>query len=349
MSPTIISQVVVPAAAPAPSVGGGPLDLVSLADVKLELLITDGSNDAWLAKVITRASRAMVNECARVFQPQTYQEQFWALRDPYPWQLPSGFFPLQLSAWPLASPPSPAGTAPPLAPTLSAVGGGALAAATYWVRATYVTPTGETAASQEASLSVAPNNLLTIAPPIADNQAVATGWNVYIGSKSFGEVKQNSSPITMGQGFTLPTGGLVTGAAVPNYILVVENAPLAPQPLAEGIDFISDYNASQPDFSHGWLTRLFQMDAFPRRWSGLPIYVLYQAGFNPIPDDLTDAVLQLVKAKWFARTRDPQLRSKNVVGVYEAQYWFASGPGSEGQFPPDVQAAIDRYRVPVIA
>jgi hypothetical protein len=342
MAPTIISQVIVPAVS--------PFTLVSLADVKLELQITDGSNDTWLNQVITRASRAISNACTRVFQPQGYQEQFWALRDPYPWQLPSGFMPLQLGAWPLASPPSPAGTAPPLAPTLSAGGGGGLSAATYYVRVTYVTPTGETAGSQEASLAVAANNLVSVAAPGPDSQKIATGWNVYIGSKSFGEVKQNSTPIGMGASFTLPASGLITaGTPVPNYILVVENAPLSPTPLAEGVDFISDYNAAQPDFSHGWLTRLFQMDANPRRWCGLPILVQYQAGFAQIPDDLADAALQLVKAKWFSRLRDPLLRSKNVVGVYEAQYFFGSGPGSEGQFPPDVQATIDRYRVPTIA
>lgn len=94
---------------------------------------------------------------------------------------------------------------------------------------------------------------------------------------------------------------------------------------------------------------MFLTDETPRRWSGIPILVQYQAGYSDIPDDLQDAALQLVKAKWFARTRDPKLRSENVVGAYEAQYWFANGPGSEGEFPPDVQAVIDRYRVPTIA
>jgi hypothetical protein len=343
--PTIISQVIVPAAAPQ---GGSLFDLIALATLKDDLKITQSGDDAFLHRAITRASRAIARYCNRTFQAQSYQEQFWALRDPYPWQLPSGFMPLQLGAWPLASPPSLAGTAPPLAPALSAVAGGSLAAATYYARVSYVTPTGETAASMESTLAVAANNLLVVAAPIPDNQAVATGWNVYVGSKSYGETKQNATPIGMEVGFTLPTGGLIAGTAVPNFILVMENVPLAPTPLAEGIDFISDYDPGPEPQSKGWLTRLFQIDENPRRWSGLPILVQYQAGYAQIPDDLADAVVQLVKGHWFARTRDPMIRQESVAGVYEAQWFFASGPGSRAQFPPDVEGLIDQFRVPVI-
>lgn len=356
MAPTIISRVVIPATAQ--FAGGQPLDLVSLADVKLELDIAETKNDAWFLKAITRCSRAVVTECTRVFQPQTYHEYFQALRDPYPWQLPSGFFPLQLSAWPICSPPSTAGTAPPLVPTLSVASGGNLAAAIYYTRATLVTATGETAASLESRLAVAANNLPVVAAPQSnspDFDQIAVGWNCYMASSSYAETLQNASPLPLNESFTLPTSGLTTsGAACPNYITVVENAPLNPQPLCEGIDFRSDYNGvnnaiGSPDFSVGWLTRLFLVDETPRRWSGLPITVVYQAGFPTLPDDVSDCVLQAVKAKYFARRRDPMLRSRNITGAYEAQYWFGSGPGNKGQFPPDVQAMIDRYRVPVIA
>ena len=346
MTPTIISKVAAPAIAQFS--GGQPLDLIDLADVKLELEINTTFADAWLAKAITRASRAISQACTRVFQPQTYQEQFWAGRDPYPWQLPSGFFPLQLGAWPLASPPSPAGTTPPLPPMLTTGSGGSLAAGPIYVRLTFVTPTGETAGSMETKAIVAADGALMIAAPPPDLYAQATGWNIYASAQSLGETLQNSSPQPMNVNFTL-SSLTTSGAAVPNYILVVENYPENPQPLAEGVDFLSDYNANSPDFSKGWLTRLFQIDGTPRRWTGIPILVQYQAGYADLPDDLQDAALQLVKAKWFARNRDPKLRSENVVGAYEAQYWFANGPGSDGEFPPDVQTVIDRYRMPTIA
>jgi hypothetical protein len=212
-----------------------------------------------------------------------------------------------------------------------------------------VTPTGETAASIESVLAVAASNLLQISAPIADNQAVATGWNVYIGTASFGETLQNATPLALGTAFTLPTTGLATGRGLPNYILAVENWPLAPVPLAEGIDFQSDYDAGLQSQSKGWLTRLFPIDASPRRWTSIPILVQYQAGYAPIPDDLQDAALELVKAAWFARTRDPMLRAENIEGVLSSQWWFAGGPGSETGLPPKVESMIDQYRIPVIA
>ncbi len=349
MAPTIISAVKV--AAETQFSGQQPLDLIDLADVKQEIMIESTTHDPWLLKAITRSSKLISRYCDRVFQPQTYQEKFWAYRDPYPWQLPTGFFPLQLSGWPLASQPSTAGATPPQQPTLSAVGGGSLAAAIYYVKLTYVTPTGETAASIEAFLPVAANNLISIAAPGPDFYQVATGYNVYIGTTTFGETLQNAIPIPIEEAWTLPTSGLTTtGAALPPYILAVENFPLTPQPLAEGIDFLSDYNSEgNPEFSKGWLTRLFQIDQMPRRWNALPIWIEYQAGYEEIPDDLSDAAMQLIKARWFARTRDPGLRSENISGGYEAQYWFGSGPGSEGDLPPNIMAMLDRYRVPVIA
>jgi hypothetical protein len=343
--PTIISSVIVPAVAE--DNAAQPYDLVTLSDVKLELLITTNVHDAWLYKVITRVSRALSTYCTRVFQAQTYQEQFFAGLDPYPCQLPSGFFPLQLSAWPLVSVPSPALTTPPLAPTLTAGGAGSLAAGTYYGRVTYVTATGETAASQETAVSVGATGSATFAAPLPDFYGIATGWNIYFGNKSYGEVKINVSPAQMNENYTVTAlgGGSTT---VPPYVLVVENFSENPQPLAEGVDFISDYNASIPDFSKGWLTRLFFGDNYPRKWSGIPILVQYQAGYANLPDDLQDAALQLVKARWYARGRDPQIRSENVPGAYEAQYWFGAGPGSEGDLPPSIKAMVDRYRVPTI-
>lgn len=352
-TPTIVTSTPVAATA---LFGGQPADLIALADIKLELNITDGSNDAWLEKVITRASRAISSHCSRVFQPQTYQEDFWAEREAYPFQLPPGFFPLQLSNWPIAWAPSPAGTAPPLAPSLSAVAGGALNLQRVYARISYVTPLGETAASQEENLFVAANNLLSITAPLADSAGIATGWNVYVGTKSFGEVLQNATPIAMGVNWTMPTSGLITsGTAVPNYILAVENfapplQPTAAQPLAEGIDFISDYDQGNPSKSKGWLTRLFFADGSPATWR-LPVQVVYGAGFNPIPDDLQDVCLDLVKSMWFGRQRDPMLRQENIEGIYSATWWFGSGPGGESGLPREVVLKLQElgYRVPTIA
>jgi len=115
--------------------------------------------------------------------------------------------------------------------------------------------------------------------------------------------------------------------------------------LLENTDFIVKYDVGQ-------LLRL-DVKGWPRRWPALPTVVQYPAGYKPTdPDfaDAVDAVIRMVKARYFAQARDPALRSENIVGAYEVQYWFASGPGAAvGNLTPDVEALLDKYRVPVVA
>ncbi|HXP29701.1 MAG TPA: phage tail protein [Stellaceae bacterium] len=99
------------------------------------------------------------------------------------------------------------------APVLSSTAGGALAAATYYARATYVFASGEGPPSPEESAAVAASELLTAASPAA--QAGATGWNLYVGTVAGGETKQNSSAIAIGASWAEPTAGLVAGSPPP--------------------------------------------------------------------------------------------------------------------------------------
>ena len=102
----------------------------------------------------------------------------------------------------------------PAAPTLGSTAGGTIAATTYYVKTTYVGPTGETLPSAESSLAVALNNLLTVTSPAT--QTGATGYNVYVSTATGTETKQNgATPIAIGTGWTEPTSGLVSGSALP--------------------------------------------------------------------------------------------------------------------------------------
>ncbi|MHB8406454.1 MAG: hypothetical protein ACYDCJ_13660 [Gammaproteobacteria bacterium] len=101
---------------------------------------------------------------------------------------------------------------PPAAPVLSSVAGGTLAASTYSVQSTLVSPVGEGLASTVSTLAVAVDYLLTAASPAAENGA--TGWNLYA-STSGAPTKQNASPIPIGTNWTEPTTGLIAGAALP--------------------------------------------------------------------------------------------------------------------------------------
>ena len=243
---------------------------------------------------------------------------------------------------------SQAGIAPPAAlPVLSKIAGGTLAATTYFVRISYLTASGETAASLEASLLVAAGNLLQVASPPVDPQSLATGWNVYVGTAAGQETQQNTSPIAIGSAWTEPASGLISGAALPQMILAIENAGInvggnqlgaIPTALIEGVDFTADRATGQ-------LTRFFT-DGYPRRWPALPLLIQYPGGHTTIPADLQEAIVLTVKKGWFARARDPMLKQENIAGAYEASYWISAFM-DRGAMTPEVTSLLDAYRVPV--
>lgn len=339
MSLTRIYRVLQPASAAFS--GQGAYDLIDLATLKLLLNIpvTTTTYDDFLLKAITQSSGEASRFCNRVFPIETLQEQIYPPRDYFPPIAIGGVGPLQLKRWPIAGQACVAGLAAPTIPLLSTVAGGALTATRYFVVVSYVTAAGETAVSVEANLAIASNNLLVVASPKPDSFGLASGWNVYIGTKSGQETLQNASPLPIGSAFTLPTGGLVAGAQN-QFVSVIENQI----PLAEGIDFLVDYYS-------GEMTRL-DVNGWPKRWPPLPIVVLYPAGYamtDPELADAQDAVSRLVKGRYYALNRDPALRQENIEGVWSAAYWFASGPGAaSGNLPPDVQALLEKYRTPVV-
>ena len=121
---------------------------------------------------------------------------------------------------------------------------------------------------------------------------------------------------------------------------VVETIGGAATTLVLGTDFLLDAD-------HGQLTRLNRFGS-PHHWQS-PVVAIYEAGYVDIPDDVAEAAVLLVKMRYFARQRDPLIRSRNVSGVYEASYVAGTGPGGADDMPAEVTALIDRYRVPVLA
>lgn len=325
--------------------GQGAYDLVALATIKAELQLTDGSKDADLKRWITQGSSEAAKFCNRVFPIETVQEQIYPDRDSFPPVTIGGIAPLQLKRYPVAATPCVAGLAAPVAPVLAAAPGGLLSANRLYVRVTYVTASGETAVSAESNVVVPANQLLTVAPPVPDTSGLATGWNVYVGTRSGQETLQNAAPLPIGVAWTEPLIGLVTAplslGGLPGFVSVIENQI----PLTEGTDFLVDYET-------GEMTRL-DVNGWPKRWPPLPILVLYPSGYaiatDPQFSDVADAVTRTVKGRYFAQPRDPALRQENIEGVWSATYWYASGPGAAvGDLPPDIQSILERYRMPVI-
>ncbi|MEI9917080.1 MAG: hypothetical protein WDN29_16255 [Methylovirgula sp.] len=238
--------------------------------------------------------------------------------------------------------------APPRRPVLSTVAGGDLTADRYFVRCTYVTASGETAASLEADIALSAGSLVVVASPEQDVADRAIGWNCYVGLKTNCETLQNAEPLSIGQSFTLAAGGVSAGATLPPYVLVVEEGVRAPdgtvreRPMAEGVDFLVDHKEGQ-------LIRVHHQSRHARSFSTVPLIIQYRGGFAEIPRPVRLSAIELVKFRWFARKRDPGVRSENVEGVYQADYWFGTGPSGPADMPSSVADRLDRYRVPVVA
>jgi hypothetical protein len=102
------------------------------------------------------------------------------------------------------------------------------------------------------------------------------------------------------------------------------------------------------DGARGQLIRL-SPSGIPMGWVSLPVTVTYRAGFDPVPADVQDAVIRLVKARWYARRRDPNLKREEIPGVRSAEWWIDTSPARLAAMPPEVVDLLDNYRVPVTA
>lgn len=68
-----------------------------------------------------------------------------------------------------------------------------------------------------------------------------------------------------------------------------------------------------------------------------------------IKPGLVDQVLRLISARYYAKGRDPTLVQKDQPGVGSQRFWFGGAPGQKGEFAPDIEAALNKYRVPTVA
>lgn len=100
----------------------------------------------------------------------------------------------------------------------------------------------------------------------------------------------------------------------------------------------------------GWLYRLDASGGRCARFCGRIVlqytggYTLPDAPQPTLPDDITRAVLLLVKAAYFARTRDPAIRSESVEGA--GSFGYFSGAASD--MPPEVEGLLRPHRTPRI-
>lgn len=90
-------------------------------------------------------------------------------------------------------------------------------------------------------------------------------------------------------------------------------------------------------------------------WYGGKVVVAYQAGYalpgaidRDLPDDLERACIETVKARWFARLRDPLAKSEQVQGVASTNYWVPNDSSDDPGLPPAVIGLLARHRLPTL-
>lgn len=113
------------------------------------------------------------------------------------------------------------------------------------------------------------------------------------------------------------------------------------QALTEDVDF-------RVDPESGRLLRLNPFTGVGSIWEALPVTVQYSAGYETVPEDLVEICLRLITARYQAKDRDPNLMQEDTPGVGTRRWWVGGSPGQKGPFPPDIEAALDGYRMPVV-
>lgn len=138
------------------------------------------------------------------------------------------------------------------------------------------------------------------------------------------------------------TPAAATGVSFTTGIQVIQTlAAGVTQTLTYGTDFTADPAVGQ-------LVRLNTFTGVQVAWEALPTQVNYAAGYATVPADLEMATLQMVTARYSSRGRDPNLMMRNQGGtVGEERFWVGAPPGQNGPFPPEIQALLNKYRVPV--
>lgn len=110
-----------------------------------------------------------------------------------------------------------------------------------------------------------------------------------------------------------------------------------------------DSESWQVDGETGEIFRVSDAGSLLPWYIGFNATVTYTTGFllpgQPNADlnpAIEGAALSLMKAVWFARGRDPMMKSEEVDGIGARSYWVG-GIGQQ-QLPPEVTAMLDPFR-----
>ena len=164
-------------------------------------------------------------------------------------------------------------------------------------------------------------------------------WYTKVIARSSLAAERYCNRIFAKQGYLDTFRGGGTGQA--DEPLVLSMAPVDPETLEVTLDgavMAAAGYALQPLPSHLW--RVGSSTA----WSNSAgLSVAYTAGFDPIPADVQQAVLDLCTMENAGRGRDPMLRATESPGLGRQEYWVGGVPGSS-LLPQDIASLLNPYR-----
>lgn len=93
---------------------------------------------------------------------------------------------------------------------------------------------------------------------------------------------------------------------------------------------------------------LYRLDLAARRrmWNTAMVTVVYSGGYAKpadLPRPIERACLLLLRMRYASGDRDPTVKSEDIPGVLNTQYWVG-GVGDNAAIPPEAAARLDPYR-----
>jgi hypothetical protein len=174
---------------------------------------------------------------------------------------------------------------------------------------------------------------------IKPNDTANDAWLTKVIGRTSLQAERFCNRVFVQQGYSDTFRGAAT--AEMGEPLILSQAPVDPATFTITIDGAAlvgtDYGLDQ--FA-GLVYRISE----PMRWiSTTSLIVAYTAGYDPVPDDVQQAVLDLCTMDNSGRGRDPMLRATESPGLGRQEFWVGGLPGG-ATIPQDIAGLLNPYR-----
>src|SRR3990167_6574379 len=197
-------------------------------------------------------------------------------------------------------------------------------------------------------------------PPITNIWAIIDPIFSAVALASAMDASQTTLPATVALTGSFPFKAVLDAGASVEVVRVLSLQSGTTYNVARGVNGNAVAHASGAACTVAMDPALYEIDAaagIVRKIDGAlsegATSVLYTGGYllpgdtnRDLPWELEDAALRYMRYMWFSRERDPALRSAGEPGLSN-QTWWIGPPGESSNLPPDVEAILVPYRLPL--